>query len=270
MPQKPDMLDLARLDRVTTLLHGKHDPGGGMCLMEAVAFVAGQEWSDAPACVCPVIGAHMRAWNDNFSNDDDRTRLLKPLIVELIGTRGSEELEIRRAAMAADWLVRSHALAWLRLAGLDQHADTIATLPETTGFEQLPDLMPMLTSVRDDVQVRWDAASARASAANRAHAWLAIEGANWSATGDAARAAVDDLAAEHEPWIAVRDTLVETLKRVDRMAAWSASADDLRTTLAGLDQSALDLVARMIAEPQSPRPSGDVELVAGGGLEPPT
>ncbi len=47
--------------------------------MEAAAFIAGEPWSDHPACVCPVIAAFMRSWNDGLS-DKDRNRLLLPLI----------------------------------------------------------------------------------------------------------------------------------------------------------------------------------------------
>lgn len=45
------------LDTVT-LAHGKHgSPEGGLCLLEAVAYVAGEPHSDHPACVSPVIAA---------------------------------------------------------------------------------------------------------------------------------------------------------------------------------------------------------------------
>ena len=90
-----------RLALVTKLYVGKHKPNSEMCAMEAVAYVAGERWSDHPKCACPVIAAFIRVWNDNLP-DDDRTVLLLPLVPKLVGTRGSQGLEKRRAIMAAD------------------------------------------------------------------------------------------------------------------------------------------------------------------------
>ena len=39
-----------------TLSSGAHDgPEDGMCVMEMVSFLAGEEWSDTPTCASPVI-----------------------------------------------------------------------------------------------------------------------------------------------------------------------------------------------------------------------
>ena len=190
-------IDPVRLERAmsATLLKGAHDKPNGefqACVMEAVAFVAGEPWSDHPKCASPVIGAFMRVWNDGL-NEDDRNRLLKPLIVKLVGTRGSKALENRRATMAADWFIRVQTPAWLRLAKLDKHADLLASMPEITDFSKAPSLMPALTAERTDAY------------------------AAWAAAGDAAR---------------------------------DAARDALRPTVEALQASALELVERMIAEPE--------------------
>src|SRR5688572_23897993 len=65
----------------------------GMCVMEAVAWVAREPWSDHPTCASGVIGAFLRTWNDNLSVDD-RDRLLKPLVPRLVGTARSAEVEL--------------------------------------------------------------------------------------------------------------------------------------------------------------------------------
>ncbi len=39
-----------------------------LCIMEAVAFMAGEPWSDSPACASPVIAAFLRSWNDALSD----------------------------------------------------------------------------------------------------------------------------------------------------------------------------------------------------------
>ena len=202
-------IDPVRLERAmsATLLKGAHDKPNGefqACVMEAVAFVAGEPWSDHPKCASPVIGAFMRVWNDGL-NEDDRNRLLKPLIVKLVGTRGSKALENRRATMAADWFIRVQTPAWLRLAKLDKHADLLASMPEITDFSKAPSLMPALTAERTDAY------------------------AAWAAAGDAARAAAVDAAGD---------------------AARDAARDALRPTVEALQASALELVERMIAEPE--------------------
>ena len=43
-----------------------------MCAMEAVAWLAGEQWSDKPECACPVISAFVRNWNDSISSDETR------------------------------------------------------------------------------------------------------------------------------------------------------------------------------------------------------
>ena len=91
---QPIEIDQERLASVTALYSGSHDPDpdGQMCAMEAVAFVAGEPWSDHPQCASPVLGAFMRAWNDGLP-DAERTALLLPLVPRLVGTRASAEIE---------------------------------------------------------------------------------------------------------------------------------------------------------------------------------
>ena len=88
----------------------------GACIMELVSYVIRAPWSDHPECVCPVLGAFMRSWNDGMRSDAER-EMLKPLIPLLVGTRSTPEVENRRSWMACDWLVRVQCPAWLGLAG---------------------------------------------------------------------------------------------------------------------------------------------------------
>ncbi|MGH2374715.1 MAG: hypothetical protein ACRDIC_14770, partial [bacterium] len=99
------------------LLAGGHSPDSQMCVMEAVAYVAGEEWTDSPKCASQVIAQFLRSWNDALS-DEDRQRL-KPYIPKVIGTAASTEAEERRAWIVTDWLSRTLAPAFLRLAGLE-------------------------------------------------------------------------------------------------------------------------------------------------------
>ncbi len=176
-----------RFERVQaqSLKYGSHaEPNGefAACVMEAVSYVAGEPWSDAPQCACPVITALMVNWNDSLPTDADRDRLLKPLIPLIVGTRSTPAVEQRRSLMAADWLVRVHTPAWLRAAKLEDQAKLLEALPEITDMAQCPSLMPALLAVKKDAAAAWaaawdaalDAARDAARAAARAAAWDAL------------------------------------------------------------------------------------------------
>ena len=222
---------------------GSHDNiSAGMCVMEAASYVAGEPWSDAPQCACPVIAAFMVSWSDSLPDDESRNRLLKPLIPVIVGTRSTAAVEQRRATMAADWLIRVHAPAWLRQAQLETQAQALESLPEITDFAQCPSLMSTLNAVRKDAAAAWNAADWDATrdaawVATRDAAWgaawdAAWNAADWDATRDATRAAAWD-AARAAAWAATRD------------AAWVATRDALQATTAQLQTSAVDLVRRM-------------------------
>ena len=169
-----------RLSQLGPLSAGLHAPDGIGCVMEATAFVAGEPWSDHPLCVCPVLGAFLRTLNDGLPDDAARDELLRPLIPRLIGTRGSAKLERLRAMMAADWLIRTHTVAWLRLAKLDKAANTLAALPEITDFAQCPSLMPALEAAKNDAFAARDAAKGRLG---RRLGRRAARDAAWDAAG---------------------------------------------------------------------------------------
>ena len=219
-------IDAERLRNITGLGGGSHSPNdGAMCAMEAVAWIAREPWSDHPKCASPVIGAFMRAWNDGLP-DDERSTLLLPLIPKLVGTAASPEIEERRSLMAADWLVRVHTPAWLKLAGLKDQAAALEGLPEITSMAQVPSIRGPIEAVRKDAAAAWAAA------------WDAARDAAWAA----ARAAARDAA-----WDAARDAAWDAARAAARDAAWDAAWAKLAPTKQALQQSALLLVERMIA-----------------------
>jgi hypothetical protein len=55
--------------------------------VELASIIAGEKFSDRPGCVCPVIGAFLRSWNDG-AGYADRQRL-EPYASLVIGTGGS-------------------------------------------------------------------------------------------------------------------------------------------------------------------------------------
>ncbi|GIH03793.1 hypothetical protein Rhe02_18600 [Rhizocola hellebori] len=74
------------------LSRGKHrNPRKGACFMELASFLAGQRWSDHPACTHPLLAALARLVND-CTTDANRQRLAA-LIPSVIGLT-SEDLQM--------------------------------------------------------------------------------------------------------------------------------------------------------------------------------
>lgn len=124
-------LDLDRL----VLSAGAHPDRDGMCVMEAAAWVAGEEWSDRPKCASPVVGAFMRSWNDR-AGITDRQRL-KRWIVPMVGSRGNDLVELRRGWMVLDWLVRELTPQVLVYSWLETAAGVLVECPEIVGLSRL-------------------------------------------------------------------------------------------------------------------------------------
>jgi hypothetical protein len=227
--------------------------------MEAVAYVAGEPWTDHPKCASPVIGAFLRSWNDAM-NDDDRQMLL-PLIPRLVGTASTRDVEGRRAWMATDWLVRECAPAWLRLAGLNDHAHTLEQLAALTDASSARAAQPTIVEARKAGDAAWAAARAAARAAAwdaaMATAWdaaMAAAGdaawaAAWAAAWDAAMTTAGD-AAWAAAWAAAGDAAWDAAWAAARAAAWdaawAAAWAALQPTVNALQVSALTLVDRMV------------------------
>src|SRR5689334_2064635 len=91
-------------DLVPMLSRGKHrNPRKGACLMELASFLAGEKWSDHPACTHPLLAAVARLVNDNTS-DAGRQELV-PLVPSVIGLTGDDlqidaRVALRLATMA--------------------------------------------------------------------------------------------------------------------------------------------------------------------------
>ena len=161
-----------------------HSPDEGVCLMEAVAWLAREPHSDEPKCVCPVLGVFGRGLNDCL--DVERRQRLKPLIPALVGTANDGHAEAR-GFMAMDWIVRTYTPAWLRLAGLDSEADDLQSLPEIADAATLRGAQEVLDAAGKSASATRDAARAAAWAA----AWAAARAAARAAAGDAAWAALE-------------------------------------------------------------------------------
>ena len=150
-----------------TLESGAHESREeGVCLLEAVAWMAGEPHSDHPACVSPVLAAYGRALNDCLPAD--RRQQLRRFIPLLQGTAGDGR-DQARGLMAADWLVRVFMPAWLDAAGLD--AAGLRGMPAISSWDELAGIQPLLDDARrrsSAAWAAWDAARDAAWAASRA------------------------------------------------------------------------------------------------------
>ena len=275
LPERTALLD------TVTFAHGSHQPTDGeMCVMEAVAYITGEPWSDHPQCVSPVIAAFLRNWNDNLL-EPPRTSLLRPLMPLVIGTRTTEADEQTRAWMATDWLVRVQAPAWMELTpSLRDRAAELRALPPLTSSEIAVAVQSVLSKARSESAAAraaardaawaaardaaraaaWDAAWAAARDAAWDAAWAAARDAArdaagdaaWAAAWDAARAAARDAAgdaawaaARDAAWAAARDAAGDAAGDAAWAAAWDAARAALAPTVTVLQGSAVDLVRRM-------------------------
>ena len=70
---------------------GRHrNPKRGACFMEFASYLAGERWSDHPACTHPLLSALARDVND-FTSDANRDRLM-PLIHRVVGLASDDKL----------------------------------------------------------------------------------------------------------------------------------------------------------------------------------
>jgi hypothetical protein len=110
MTPSPISFQTAKLSR------GKHaSPRDGTCVMELASMLAGEPFGDQPRCVCPVVGAVLRSYNDVC--DDGRRQDLYRLAAAAVGTSGSvalAEARLRRCARVLAELPAPRRRPWRR------------------------------------------------------------------------------------------------------------------------------------------------------------
>ena len=84
------------------LSKGKHrSPEDGACVMELASMLAGEQFSDHPVSVCPVIAALLRSYNDSI--DDRRRQDLYGYASKVVGSRAGLTVERARAERLTAW-----------------------------------------------------------------------------------------------------------------------------------------------------------------------
>jgi hypothetical protein len=69
--------------------------------MELASLIAREEFSDRPRCVCAVIGAFLRGWNDRAGHAERQT--LRPYAKRVVGSRARGSVTRRRRDICLTW-----------------------------------------------------------------------------------------------------------------------------------------------------------------------
>ena len=230
-----------------TLARGAHeDRSDGLCLLEAVAWFAGESHSDHPACVSPVVAAYGRHLNDVLP--DESRRLLIPFIPAMSHTAG-DGLDKARGYLALDWLIRVYTPAWLDLAGLSAEAGQLRGLHRINDLITVRNAGPVVRMAADKAtaagtaarNAAWDAAGTAARAAAEDAAGTAAWDAAWPAAEDAAETAAGTAA-----WDAAEDAARAAAWDAAWTAAKTAARNKLALTVTQLQDSAILLLSTMI------------------------
>ena len=133
------------------LSRGKHrNPRKGACFMEMASYLAGEPWSDRPACTHPLLAALARLVNDHTS-DAGRGRLVE-LVPSVVGLTSDDphvdvRIMLRSATIALPVVSAEHqrVLAVAVLAGeraldeLDGRVPGELSEPSREALAQVPD-----------------------------------------------------------------------------------------------------------------------------------
>jgi hypothetical protein len=171
-------VDRERLASITYLEDGAHheptaDGPVKACLLEAVAYVAGEDWTTHPRCASRVLAALGRPLNDLLPNQT-RQRLL-PMVPRLVGT-ADDGLDRERGYLAVDWLIRVCTPTWLDLAGLSESAAELRAVGRIVDETSAKRAKPIVhaghkAAITWDARTPFGAATWAVRAAARTFAW---------------------------------------------------------------------------------------------------
>ena len=199
-------------------------PEDGACVMEMVSYLAGEAWTDTPACTYRPLARAAQVVNDRL-RDEDR-HLLVPLIGRLFGTT---------APVSDTAFARFAAMSVLPLARAVEHLH-----PAAKACNDVVDRYWRGEASIDDVQAArkfaadaYDAAAAAFAAAYAADAaaYDAAFAAAYDAAAFAAAAAAAAYAAAYdaEPLVGWLSGLIDEYDRLSgRTSHREVTSDDLR------------------------------------------
>jgi len=223
-----------------TLSRGSHAAADDeMSALETASWLSGEPHSDRPYCVSGVIAVFVRRWNNDL-HDDDRTRLLSPLIPIMIGTASTPpDVDERRRRMCLDWLVHICVPAWIDLVPeLSSHAAALRACDTSRRHEW------------DTVE--WLASQAASRLASQADATARPGSACWDAPRASARSAARDAVAYQCLEVShdlSTNAISASASAITCATSCSTSYSDamatLRPTVERLQASACDLIREM-------------------------
>jgi hypothetical protein len=218
------------------LASGMHENAPRASVPEFGSLLAGGAVSNRAPCVSRTIATFLRAWNDAM---DDRDRqMLRPYMTRALGAATSEEDELIRAWLAADWLVRVQTPAWLRLVGMDRLAQVLEQHSYIGNATAARAARGVLHTARNAVAAAGVCASASIAGNDDGGAEVA---------GDAVGAAAWDAAVFGGSCAATTGAVCWTVCwTTGRLAAKTQGPGALRDTVTALQRSALMLLERMI------------------------
>ena len=84
------------------LAAGAHSsPDEGVCVVELASLIANEDFSDRPRCVCPVVGAFLRGWNDRAPHA--QRQRLGPYAARIVGSRSTPRVTRERRDLCLEW-----------------------------------------------------------------------------------------------------------------------------------------------------------------------
>jgi hypothetical protein len=200
------------------LSRGKHrNPRRGACFMEFASYLAGERWSDHPACTHPLLGALARMVNDTMS--DDRRNELAVLIPSVIGqTSDDPRVDVRITLRAATTA--------LPVASADrQHVLAVAVLSSERILAQLDHLPSGELTERSRLAMERTPAAARWARDFVEGERTTLKGYRRYAAPTAVRCAVEGIAQAcvHDPDTMLYDLLADT---IDECGRWFGRRGD--------------------------------------------
>lgn len=133
------------------LTYGGHASHDGQCMVEAAAILGGEEKSDHPVCVCPVLRNYGIRLNDGMGmhaeGDALRETYLADLAPRLVDTVGDSDLERIRGYILLDAAVRE----FLPLLHPD-HAGALRGLPVIDCYTGIADALRVLGQIEEGAE----------------------------------------------------------------------------------------------------------------------
>ncbi len=202
--------------------------GTRLTVLELCAWLAGEQHTDDPQSVAPVLRTFVR--NLAIGIGHELRQELKPVAAAIVDTAPcTDHDERRRAWLLTDWLVRGHAPPWLARAGLSEAADRLDGLGPVTDQTELMRAVDLL-------------GSAIVTAGRRLEITLEI-------AGDERRDVVDEIA-----W--------EIWEQAAERSGWIAASEAMQYEIP--DDLAYATDQRVVECSRDPRIRAEVENRAGG------